>query len=176
MAAPWVPPSPTRGEGIGSRDTLAEKARGIASAAFLSLIAGGLWNFIFPINKKLWTSSYVLFAAGLSLLLLALSMWIVDLRSKSAAAPPARPSPWLRPLMVFGTNAIFAYVLSELLASALENIHISSTVNLQEAAYRAILHVVPNVPLASLFYSLAFVAVCWIPTYVLYRQRIFIKI
>ena len=157
--------------------TLAQKAKGIAIAGVSSVVLGGIWNFAFPINKKLWTSSYVLFAAGLSLLLLALSMWIVDLRSKSnAAAPPAKPSPWLRPLMVFGTNAIFAYVLSELLASALENIHISSTVNLQEAAYRAILHMIPNAPLASLLYSLAFVAVCWIPTYLLYRQRIFIKI
>jgi predicted acyltransferase len=157
--------------------TPAQKAKGIAIAGLCSVALGGIWNFAFPINKKLWTSSYVLFAAGLSLLLLALSMWIVDLRSKSnAAAPPTKPSPWLRPLMVFGTNAIFAYVLSELLASALENIHISSTVNLQEATYRAIFHMIPNAPLASLLYSLAFVAVCWIPTYLLYRQRIFIKI
>jgi predicted acyltransferase len=165
--------------GIWLRSTrsLAEKARGIAIAGLSGVVLGGIWNFAFPINKKLWTSSYVLFAAGLSLLLLALSMWIVDLRSKSnSAAPAAKPPLWLRPLMVFGTNAIFAYVLSELLASTLENIHISSTVNLQEATYRAILHIVPNAPFASLLYSLAFVAVCWIPTYVLYRQRIFIKI
>jgi predicted acyltransferase len=157
--------------------TLAQKAKGIAIAGLSGVVLGGLWNFAFPINKKLWTSSYVLFAAGLSLLLLALSMWVVDLRRKpDNAAPPTKPSPWLRPLMVFGTNAIFAYVLSELLASTLDNIHLSSTVNLHDAAYRAIVHIVPNAPFASLLYSLAFVAVCWAPTYVLYRQRIFLKI
>jgi predicted acyltransferase len=157
--------------------TLAEKARGIASAAFLSLIAGGLWNFIFPINKKLWTSSYVLFAGGLSLLLLALCMWIVDLR-REAAKPGSgtEPAPWLKILLVFGTNAIFAYVLSELLASVLYSIHLGSGVTAQQAIYQAIHGVIANAPFASLVYSLLFVAVCWLPTLVLYRKKIFLKV
>ena len=157
--------------------TLAEKARGIASAAFLSLIAGGLWNFIFPINKKLWTSSYVLFAGGLSLLLLALCMWIVDLRRQTAKpGSSTEPAPWLKILLVFGTNAIFAYVLSELLASVLYSIHLGSGVTAQQAIYQAIHGVIANAPFASLVYSLLFVAVCWLPTLVLYRKKIFLKV
>jgi predicted acyltransferase len=157
--------------------TLAEKARGIASAAFLSLIAGGLWNFIFPINKKLWTSSYVLFAGGLSLLLLALCMWIVDLRRQTAKpGSSTEPAPWLKVLLVFGTNAIFAYVLSELLASVLYSIHLGSGVTAQQAIYQAIHGVIANAPFASLVYSLLFVAVCWLPTLVLYRKKIFLKV
>ena len=48
--------------------------------AVLSLAAGSLWNFWFPINKNLWTSSYVFFAAGLALLLLAACYWLIDIR------------------------------------------------------------------------------------------------
>src|SRR6266702_1423179 len=59
--------------------TLVVKCIGIATAGLSGVLLGGLWNLSFPINKKLWTSSYVLFAGGLSLLLLALCIWIVDL-------------------------------------------------------------------------------------------------
>jgi len=157
--------------------TLAEKTRGIAFAGLISVALGAIWNFSFPINKKLWTSSYVLFAGGLSLLLLALCMWIVDLRNQPGrSAPGAKPSPWLRPLLVFGTNAIFAYVLSELLASALGSIHLGSGQNAEQWIYQGIHHVIASAPFASLAYSLAFVAVCWLPTYVLYRNKIFLKI
>ncbi|MBB6144185.1 putative acyltransferase [Silvibacterium bohemicum] len=161
---------------------LAEKARGIALAGMGGVVLGAVWNFTFPINKKLWTSSYVLLAAGLSLLLLALSVWLIDLRNQSkdvrnqSRPDAAKSSAWSRPLLVFGTNAIFAYVFSELLAGAIDNIHMGAGVNLQQWCYRGIAHVVPNASLASLIFSLAFVAVCWVPTYVLYRQRIFLKI
>lgn len=157
--------------------TLVQKTRGIAMTGLGSVALGAIWNFSFPINKKLWTSSYVLFAGGLSLLLLALCMWIVDLRGKSGgAAQPVKPSPWLRTLLVFGTNAIFAYVLSELLASALGSIHLGNDLNAQQWIYQGIHHVIANAPFASLTYSLVFVAVCWLPTYVLYRNKIFLKI
>jgi predicted acyltransferase len=157
--------------------SLSQKAKGIAVAGLSGVILGVLWNFTFPINKKLWTSSYALFAGGLSLLLLALSIWIIDLRRKSSSTESrTKPPAWLQPLMVLGTNSIFAYVLSELLASTLDNIRLSAGGNVQQWCYRTILHAIPDASFASLLYSLAFVAVCWLPTYVLYRQRIFIKI
>ena len=73
-------------------------------------------------------------------------------------------------------NAIAAYVLSELLPGVLENIHVKPGVNFLQWLYQSILHVVPNVPFASLLYSLIYVAVCWVPMFVLYRRRIFFKI
>ena len=163
---------------IRTSRSLADKAKGIAIAGLTGVILGALWNFEFPINKKLWTSSYVLFAAGLSLLLLALSIWIVDLRGKSTSgAAPRKPSPWLRPLVVFGTNAIFAYVFSELLASVGFTVRLGNGgTTLQQCCSQGLLHVVPNAAFASLLYSLIFVAICWVPTYVLYRKGIFLKI
>jgi predicted acyltransferase len=157
--------------------TLAYKARGIAVAGLSCVLLGSLWNFDFPINKKLWTSSYVLFAGGLSLLLLALAIWIVDIRSAKQRQPEtAKPSPLFTPLLVFGTNAITAYVFSELLAATFDEIHIGSGISLQQSLFRSILGAVPDPAFASLLYSIGFVLVCWLAVYPLYRQKIFIKI
>lgn len=159
---------------LRTQRALTQKIRGIAIAGLTGVLLGGLWNFWFPINKKLWTSSYALFAGGLSLLLLALCLAIVDLPQENRDRK-TRPR-WLTPFLVFGTNAISAYVFSELLASAFETIHLPSGLNLQRFFYGSILHAVPNPPFASLLYSLAFVAVCWLPVSVLYRRKIFIKV
>jgi predicted acyltransferase len=153
---------------------LRARAAGIAIAGISGVLLGGLWNLSFPINKKLWTSSYVLFAGGLSLLLLALCLAIVDLREKSPAT--SGHSRFLNPFLVFGTNAISAYVFSELLQSALGSIHPYQGINLQQMFYRWIANIVPDPAFASLLYSIGFVAVCWLPIWVLYRRGIFIKI
>lgn len=153
---------------------LTEKVRGVAIAGVTGLLLGGLWNFTFPINKKLWTSSYVLFAGGLSLLLLALCLAIVDLPEKSAGKQNS--SRLLKPFFIFGTNAIAAYVFSELLAGGIASIRLQSGLNVQQYCYQAILRVVPNVPFASLLYSLLFVVVCWLFVAALYRRNIFLKV
>ena len=160
------------GEWLRTSRTVMEKAKGIAIAGVSGLLLGGLWNFWFPINKKLWTSSYVLYAAGWSLLLLAVSMWIVEVRERKGARRPF----WYTGLLVFGMNAIAAYVLSELLASAIGSIHVSAGMNVPQWVYRGILGVISNAPFASLVYSLVYVGVCWVPMWVLYRRRVFIKI
>jgi len=153
---------------------LRTRAVGIAIAGLSAVLLGSLWNLWFPINKKLWTSSYVLFAGGLSLLLLVLCLLIVDLRDKSPST--SGHSRFLNPFLVFGTNAIAAYVFSELLQSTLSSIHPRPGINLQQLLYRSITHVGPNQPFASLVYSIGFVAICWIPISALYRRSIFIKI
>lgn len=153
---------------------LTTKIKGIAIAGLSGVLLGGLWNFSFPINKKLWTSSYVLFAGGLSLLLLALCLLIVDLPETSSTKPDR--SRFLAPFLVFGTNAISAYVFSELLQSTLTSIHLRQGVNLQQSLYGLIQHVVSAPSAASLLYSLGFVLICWLFAVVLYRQNIFIKV
>ncbi len=156
--------------------TLVEKTRGIAIAAVTCLLLGGLWNFDFPINKKLWTSSYVLFAAGWSLLLLALFLWVGDLR-KSAKPDTGKRGFFATILLVFGTNAIFAYELSEVGAESLGLWHPAKGMGTQDWVYHGIAHIVPDVALASFLFSLTYAAACWLVTYlVLYRNKIFLKI
>jgi len=154
--------------------SLSAKAAGLLVGSGSGLVLGSLWSVWFPINKKLWTSSYVLFAGGLSLLLLALSLTIVDLPARNAGKQDR--SRLLKPFFIFGTNAIAAYVFSELLAAAIVSIHLNSGLNLQQYFYQSILRAVPNIAFASLLYSLLFVVVCWLFVAVLYRRRIFLKI
>jgi predicted acyltransferase len=163
---------------LRSSHSLKRKANGIAIAGVSSVLLGGLWNMSFPINKKLWTSSFVLFAGGFSLLLLAASIWLIDVPgSEESKSKRSRRSPVFTPLLVFGTNAIAAYALSELLASGLPNVHIKRGVDVLGAFYQLVLKVVPHDPaLSSLIYSLSYVLMCWIPIYILYRRKIFIKI
>jgi predicted acyltransferase len=162
--------------GIWLRSTrsIVEKARGIAYAGCAGLLLGGLWNFEFPVNKKLWTSSYVLYAAGWSLVLLALCIYLIDIRG--ARKTDAQTRKTYMPLLVFGTNAIAAYVLSELLPGALDLIHPHPHVPFLRWFYESILHVIAYPPMASMVYCILFVAACWLPIYVLYRRRIFLKI
>ncbi|MDW5264476.1 MULTISPECIES: acyltransferase family protein [Acidobacteriaceae] len=160
---------------LRTQRALGEKIRGIAVAGVSCLVLGWVWNFSFPINKKLWTSSFVLFAVGLSLLLLALSIWMFDGRSEGEAKAVKR-SGWFTPLLVFGTNAITAYVFSELLAGGIGSILVRPGMNLQHWLANGILSAVPYPAFASLLYSLGFVAFCWLPTYLLFRRKIFIKI
>lgn len=162
---------------LRTNNTLRRKANAIAVAGFASAALGGLWALEFPINKKLWTSSFVLYAGGLSLMLLALAIWIVDARRAKPQTEEKKRNPLVFTfLLVFGTNAIFAYVLSELLASGLGSIHVAQHENLHQWFYEGIAAVVPDPAIASLLYSLGFVLVCWIVVYALYRKRIFIKI
>ena len=155
--------------------SLSQKGRGIFIAGISAVILGGLWNLTFPVNKKLWTSSFVLLAGGLSMLLLALFIWIADLR---AVKKPDSEKPAIYNLfLVFGTNAISAYVLSELLASGLGYMHTKGHMNPGEWVYWAIHRAIPDAAFSSLLYSLTYVAFCWLVVYfVLYRRKIFIKI
>jgi predicted acyltransferase len=151
-----------------------QKALGLAVAGAGGVILGLAWNPLFPINKKLWTSSYVLFAAGWSLLLLALFWYLVQMRR--APQSRRRTPPWTAPLMVFGTNAIAAYCCAEWLAGGLEHVSVAPHLTVPRWVYLQIVTVIPWPPLASLTYALLFVLVCWLAVLPLYRKRIFIKI
>lgn len=159
---------------LRSERTLPRRIAGIAWAGLGCLLLGALWNVDFPINKKLWTSSYVLFAGGWSLLLLALFLVLVDLRN--AGDDGRKRSAWQAALLVFGANSIVAYLFSELLAATLMAIRIDRDINLQQWLCDRLAAVIPNATLAALAFSLCFVAVCWLFAAALYRRRIFIRI
>jgi predicted acyltransferase len=151
--------------------SLPAKAAGLLGASLAGLLLGSLWNVWFPINKKLWTSSYVLFAAGCTLLLLALCFYAVEIKQWTRG--------WTFPWLVFGSNAITAYVFSELLAGGLAAIFLRNgarVTDLQQSIYQHWFFPIVNPSFGSLLYALAFVLVCFLPVLVLYRKKIFIKI
>jgi len=147
------------------------KTLGMLVFGLAGIIAGEIWNLWFPINKKLWTSSFVLFTAGCALVALSACYWICDVKLRRGG--------WTKPLIVFGTNAIAAYTLADLVASSFSNIHIHvglQALTLQDFLYRKLFAAITPAPLASLAYSVAFVIVCWLPIYGMYHKRIFLKV
>jgi predicted acyltransferase len=150
---------------------LSTKAAGLLGAAISGLVLGEIWNVWFPINKKLWTSSYVLFAAGCTLLLLAICFYAVEIKKWTRG--------WTYPWLVFGSNAITAYVFSELLAGGIDSISVrdgARHTSLQPFIYQHFFFPVINPSFGSLLYAIAFVLVCFIPVVVMYRKKVFIKI
>lgn len=141
---------------------------GLLAAGVVLVVLGELWNPFFPINKKLWTSSFVLFTGGASLLLVGLLYWMIEVKGWRKA--------WTQPWVVFGTNAIFAYMLSELLASTLFSFHVHKTESLWNWIYSPVFARIHPLGIGSLLFSIAFAAVCWLLTYPLWRKKIFLKI
>jgi len=95
------------GEWLRSDQDATRKTLGLAAAGLVLLAAGRLLDPYFPINKNLWTSTFVLFTGGFAMLGLAACYWILDFRAWRA---------WAAPFLVFGMNAILAYALAALVS------------------------------------------------------------
>ena len=73
------------------------KVTGLMQAGFVFLLAGWKWGYYFPVNKALWTSSYVLITTGWALVILSLCYWLIEIRGWKR---------WSKPFEIFGTNAV----------------------------------------------------------------------
>lgn len=155
------------GEWLRSQKSASVKVAGMFAAGVAGILAGEWWNLAFPINKRLWTSSYVLLAFGISILLLTICYWWIDVRKQ----PGKIRNIWI----IFGENAITAYMFSELLAPALDAIHFGK-ITLREWIYSHSFARIPDPSIGSLVYSLVFVAVCFLPVWWMHRKRIILKI
>jgi len=144
--------------------------RGVLRAGMALVLAGLVWNVWFPINKNLWTSSYVLFSAGTGLILLAALYWVVDLRG--------RRGPWLTPLLVYGTNAITVFVLSGLMTRVLGRIRVGGDegTSLYGWIYQTLFRSWAGDYNGSLAFALSYVILWQALMTPLYRKRIFIKL
>lgn len=133
--------------------------------------AGLLWGLMFPINKPLWTSSYVLYAGGLSMIALAVCIWALDFKGWTRLA---------KPFLVFGANPLFAFVLSGVLLKTINLIKYTDetgmTRNGQYWLYQHVFYPINQQELGSLLYALAYTALIWLICLGLYRRKIFIKI
>jgi predicted acyltransferase len=149
---------------------------GLALAGVLSFIAGEVWSIWFPINKNLWTSSYVLLAAGIAALLLAGLSWLLDGR--------AQPWPkWLQvatwPWFVFGSNAIVAFTTSVVIVKGLLYWKIVDADGFSHSVWSLLYEQGfarnGSTEWTSLAFALSFVVVCFLPNWFLWRKRWFWK-
>ncbi len=159
------------GQWLRTVHTKTQKAEGMAGAAALSFALGLLWSVWFPLNKKLWTSSYVLAAAGISAGLWALLYWMIECKGWRGR--------WTWPWVVLGSNAIAAYMISELLPGAVGLVPVTVAGKRSDALRWSFVHIfrlVPSPGLGCFVYSACFLLVCFLPVWWMYRRRIFLKV
>ncbi|HEV2706916.1 MAG TPA: heparan-alpha-glucosaminide N-acetyltransferase domain-containing protein [Pyrinomonadaceae bacterium] len=159
------------GHWLRSRRASVEKAAGMFFAGACCVAVGWAWHFWFPINKPLWTSSYVVFTAGMALQLLALCHWLVDLKGYRR---------WATPFVIFGVNALALFVLSALMARLMSLWKMprldGREGNLQVFIYERFFASWASPVNASLLYALAYVLLWLGLMTILYRKKIFIKV
>jgi predicted acyltransferase len=156
---------------LRTRRPLTEKAKGLLAGCAGCLALGYLWSLWFPLNKNMWTSSYVLVAAGYSLALLTLAYWAIELKRWRKG--------WTWPWVVFGSNAIVAYMFSELFSSFIDVVSVNDGnrhVALPAYTFQHIFAHIPDPGWAAFGWSISFTAVCFVPVLVLYRNKVFVKI
>ncbi|HZS03913.1 MAG TPA: DUF5009 domain-containing protein [Blastocatellia bacterium] len=148
-----------------------DKVAGMFGTGALCVMVGWLWNLAFPINKALWTSSYVVFTAGLALQLLALCYWSVDIKGYRR---------WAKPFVIFGVNALALFVLSGLMARVMGLIRMprpdGTPGDLKVFLYEHLFASWLSPVNASLAFALGYVLLWLGLMTILYRRKIFIKV
>lgn len=149
-----------------------EKVSGLFFAGISLLALGYLWQLAFPLNKSLWTSSYVVYTAGLALCFLGFCYWLIDIKGYKA---------WSKPFVIFGVNALALFVGSGLMAKFFGLIKIGETaegktISLQQWIFTNVFLPVAEPINASLIYAVSFILVWLFLMWLLYRKRIYIKI
>ncbi len=145
-------------------------ARGVAG-----ILLGLLWNTVFPINKALWTSSYVLYSAGIASVLLALLYFVIDHKEIKG---------WITPFLVFGVNPMVVFFFSGIIPRALSGIKVPNpggqagdSIGLQSYLYKfRIAPYFSDPKAASLAGALVYLAIWFVILYIFYRRKMIFKV
>lgn len=148
-----------------------QKLTGILAVGAILLALSLVWNMVFPINKKIWTSSYVLYVGGVAMLFLGVIYWLVDVLKYDS---------WTKPFVIYGMNPLFAYILSGLLVDTAVHIRWQTadggTTNLWSSLYQNLFQPFLSPLNASLAFAIMNVLICFLAVWALYRKKIFIKV
>lgn len=148
-----------------------EKVTGFAAAGVLLFVLGNVVDVWFPINKALWTSSFVLLMAGLASICFALWYWIVEVMNWRA---------WCRPFEIFGSNALAMFVLSGALARTLGMVRVADgegkTISLHGWLWRSVFAPLADPMNASLLFALSEVLLLFLIAWWMYSRRVFVKL
>lgn len=156
-----------------------EMLNGLFVAGAVLIFAGFCWDMVFPINKKIWTSSYTIYTTGLALIILSVMIYLIEFKGTRGW--------WSRFFDVFGKNALFIFAMSALIPKTLWLIRISNGVNaagkpkylnplnwFYETICKPIFPADPRI--GSLMYALCFIGMMWFLAWVLDRKKIYIKV
>ena len=162
----------TAGEAaVASRQSPGRKQPGVVQgmvvAGAVLMVAGEVWGRWFPINKNMWTSSYVLFTGGFALAVLALCYWMVEMRGWRR---------WGAPFVWYGSNAITVYAASDALAEFSVKHFVRPGVTYKAWVYGSVFAPLAAPENASVMYASAYVITFMVLAWVMYRNKIFVKI
>ncbi|MDD4631253.1 MAG: DUF5009 domain-containing protein, partial [Proteiniphilum sp.] len=132
--------------------------------------SGLLLQYGCPINKKIWSPTFVLVTTGFAAQLLGLLIWIIDIHKKEK---------WSRFFHAFGVNPLIVYVFAGVLANLVGNIRFAwqgETISIKSFTYSVLIQPWAGNYFGSLLYALLFVTVCWLFGYILYKKNIYIKL
>jgi len=148
-----------------SPKTSNEKANYLMAIGVPLILLGLLWNLNFPINKHLWTSSFTLVTGGAGFVVLGATYFLVDILGKQKGTSVG---------IIFGANAITVYVLADILSIIFYNDSLFG--GLHNQFLTAMTGIGFPIKLASMCYAILFVALNFIPAYILFKKKIFIKL
>ena len=157
--------------GLKTQDPRLNTVSGLFFFGTILLAVGYIWNIYFPMNKALWTSSYVLVTSGIALLTLAACYWLIDIKGYKT---------WAKPFVIFGVNALPLFVFSGIMARMLGAFRVTGAddqpVALQKWIYENIFLSIAQPIDASLMYAISFILVWLLLMWLLYRKRIYVKV
>jgi predicted acyltransferase len=149
-----------------------ETVAGLFFAGTVLLAVGWSWSLIFPLNKSLWTSSYVVYTSGLALLTLGFCYWLIDIKGYRR---------WAWPFVVFGVNALTLFVFSGIMARLLGMVRVAGPeegkdITLQQWIFNNAFLSWASPINASLAYAICFILLWLFLMWLLYRKRIYLKV
>ena len=151
---------------LDNSNSLKDKIIKLFNWGAIILIIGSLWDYIFPINKHIWTSSYVLYSSGLAMIILAMSMWIIDEKKYTNN---------IKFGLVFGSNAITAYVLHGIVWRLFQ-FPVINGVGFQKFWMDTGTSIGLPAKFVSFDWAIFYTLVIYFIVYQLYKRKIFIKV
>ncbi len=148
-----------------------DKVSGILFFGIVLVALGWAWNFFFPINKALWTSSYVLFTSGMALCFLGFCYWLIDIKGFTK---------WTKPFVIFGVNALALFVFSGIVSKLIDIIKVTGAngqpVALKSWIFKNIFLQIASPINASLMFAVTYILIWLFFMWLLYRKEIYIKV
>ncbi|HWZ22292.1 MAG TPA: DUF5009 domain-containing protein [Cytophagaceae bacterium] len=146
-----------------------DKIARIFVAGIFMILTAFVWNIIFPINKSLWTSSFVLLTSGIALNVLAICYWLIDVQESRK---------YIKPFLAFGSNAIAAYMFSEILSKVLYIVIETNgqSISVKELIFQFLSVNWINLKFLSFVLALTWVVLIWLPVHWMYKRKILIKV
>ena len=127
------------------------------------------WDISFPINKKLWTSPFVLLTCGLDLIIISALIYILEMRKWN-------PIRWSGFFQIFGRNPLFIYILSELLFVVLVMLHVSRNETVYDYINRTVFQAIAPGSFGSFLFAICYMLVCWSIGWWLNKRKIYVKV